>query len=137
MKAPILLLTVAFNITVSNALKIPSSTMMSSTTSTQQAVSNVPTGEFMTTQYITIAGVTNDHVTLPPKTISIAIPTCVATITPDKNGYLPPGTCNALWDYYPSFSAAVVFAALFGILTVIHIRQALLHKKVGQFPTPA
>lgn len=90
----------------------------------------------MTTNYITIAGATDDHFTLPPKTISIVVPTCIATITPDKNGYVPPGTCNALWDYYPNFGAAVFFAILFGILTVIHIRQAMIHKKVGEISTP-
>lgn len=134
MKVFAILLIGAMNTTVSNALTVPSSNMTPSTISTQQAVSSVPTGEFMTTKYITIAGVTDGHVTLPPKTITIAIPTCIATITPDKNGYLPPGTCNALWDYYPSFGAAVVFAALFGILTVIQIRQAILYKKVRRFP---
>ncbi|KAE9364408.1 RTA1 domain-containing protein [Stipitochalara longipes BDJ] len=82
----------------------------------------------MTTNYITIPGVTNDHVTLAPQTISVAIPTCIQTITPDKNGYVPPGTCNALYDYYPSFAAALVFSVLFGILTIAHISQAALFK---------
>ncbi|RDW73413.1 hypothetical protein BP6252_07320 [Coleophoma cylindrospora] len=91
--------------------------------STSQAV------YFISTEHITIPGVTNDHVTIPGKTIDIAIPTCIQTITPDANGYLPPGTCNALWDYYPNFSAAVVFAILFGILTIVHICQAIMTRK--------
>lgn len=86
---------------------------------------------FTSTEVITIkGGVTNNHVTLAPQTIEIAIPTCVQTITPDKNGYVPPGTCNALWDYYPSFGAALVFTALFGILVSVHIWQAAAYKKV-------
>jgi hypothetical protein len=72
---------------------------------------------FTTTKQITIPGVTNPHVTLPAKTIDITIPTCIKTITPDENGYVPPGTCGALYDYYPSFAAAVAAAVIFGILT--------------------
>lgn len=49
---------------------------------------------------------------------------------PDENGYLPPGTCNALYDYYPSSTSAVAFAGIFGVLTLIHIIQALFYKKV-------
>jgi hypothetical protein len=36
-----------------------------------------------------------------------------------------------LYDYYPSFAAAVVFAILFGMLTLAHIAQAAVFKKVG------
>ncbi|PMD21554.1 hypothetical protein NA56DRAFT_571735 [Hyaloscypha hepaticicola] len=82
----------------------------------------------MTVDYITLPGVTNDHVTLAPQTISIAIPTCIQTITPDKNGYVPPGTCNALYNYYPSFVAALIFSCFFGMLTVAHIWQAAYFK---------
>jgi hypothetical protein len=89
--------------------------------------------EFMTVDHITIPGVTNDHVTLAPQTISITIPTCIQTITPDKNGYVPPGTCNALYNYYPSFVAALIFSCFFGMLTVAHIWQAAYFKTV-QFP---
>ncbi|CZR56476.1 related to RTA1-involved in 7-aminocholesterol resistance [Phialocephala subalpina] len=85
--------------------------------------------DFITTEYITIPGQTNDHVTLAPQTITIAVPTCIMTLTPDKNGYVPPGTCNALYDYYPSFAAAVVFSVLFGMLTAMHIVQAAMYKK--------
>ena len=90
--------------------------------------------EFITTKYITIAGQTNNYVTLAPQTITLALPTCIQTIIPDKNGYVPPGTCGSLYDYYPSFAAAVVFAILFGILTIAHITQAALFKKVSPNP---
>lgn len=56
--------------------------------------------------------------------------TCHPTIQPDKNGYVPPGECNALYDYYPSFGAAVLFSVLFGIVMVLHIGQAFYFKKV-------
>ena len=85
---------------------------------------------FLTTNYITIAGVTEPHVTLPAQTITIAVPTCIQTLTPDKNGYLPPGTCNALYDYYPSLSAALVFAIIFGVLALAHVAQAVFYGKV-------
>jgi hypothetical protein len=88
---------------------------------------------FTSTEVITInGGVTNNYVTITPQTIQIAIPTCLQTITPDKNGFVPPGTCNALWDYYPSFGAALVFAILFGILVLVHTWQAVAYKKVGK-----
>ena len=89
---------------------------------------------FLTTNYVTIPGVTNPHVTIPAKTVSIPVPTCVQTLTPDKNGYLPPGTCNALYNYYPSFTSALAFAAIFGVLTLAHIIQAVLYKKVFLSP---
>ncbi|KAJ8071187.1 hypothetical protein OCU04_001526 [Sclerotinia nivalis] len=88
---------------------------------------------FLTTNYITIAGVTNAHVTVPAKTISFAAPTCIQTLTPDKNGYLPPGTCNALYDYYPSSASALAFAAIFGVLTLAHLIQAVFYKKGYSF----
>ncbi|KAF7959940.1 hypothetical protein EAE96_001543 [Botrytis aclada] len=88
---------------------------------------------FLTTNYITIAGVTNAYVTVPAKTVSFAVPTCIQTLTPDKKGYLPPGTCNALYDYYPSSILAVVFAAIFGVLTLAHIIQAFVYKKAHSF----
>jgi hypothetical protein len=79
-------------------------------------------------------------VSIPPVSISIEpfkasslslnlpTPTCVRTITPDKNGYLPPGTCEALYNYYPSFTAAVIMSAVFGLLSIAHIVQAAVTK---------
>ncbi|KAH8122969.1 hypothetical protein FP744_10007116 [Trichoderma asperellum] len=86
-------------------------------------------GYFTTTKHITIEGVTNDHVTVAGKTIDIAVPTCIQTITPDANGYVPPGTCGAIWDYYPNFPAALVFACIFGVLTMVHVWQAIANRK--------
>lgn len=86
---------------------------------------------FIKSQYFTIPGLTNDFDTRPAQTIMIPVPTCIPTIVPDANGYVPPGTCNAIWDYYPNFSAAVVFAALFAIVTVVHIGQAVRYRKVS------
>ncbi|KAI1483239.1 RTA1 like protein-domain-containing protein [Daldinia eschscholtzii] len=95
-------------------------------------MTNAPTSTgiyFLTTQHATVGGITNAHTTVAAKTIDIVIPTCIQTIEPDKNGYLPPGTCNALWDYYPSFSAALVFTIIFGLLTLVHLYQALAYRK--------
>ncbi|KAI1208639.1 RTA1 like protein-domain-containing protein [Annulohypoxylon truncatum] len=99
---------------------------------TTATVTSAPTAtgvDFLTTEHITIDGFTNAHATNPGKTIDIAIPTCIQTIEPDANGYLPPGTCNALWDYYPSFSAALAFAILFGLLTLAHLYQGIAYRK--------
>jgi len=52
------------------------------------------------------------------------------TITPDKNGYVPPGTCGSLYNYYPSFICAMIFSLVFGILTIAHIVQASMLKSV-------
>ncbi|KAF7539256.1 hypothetical protein G7Z17_g12455 [Cylindrodendrum hubeiense] len=89
----------------------------------------IPTGYFITTKTVIIDGVTNDHVTIAAKTVLLSIPTCVQTLEPDENGYLPPGTCNAIWNYYPSFAAALVFMGLFAIMTAVHIWQAAKYKK--------
>jgi hypothetical protein len=116
--------------TVSTATVLTATLTPRATTSSATATSTSGI-EFITTEYITIAGQTNEHVTLAPQTITLALPTCIQTITPDKNGFVPPGTCGALYDYYPSFAAAVIFAVLFGMLTVAHIAQAAVFKKVG------
>ena len=50
-------------------------------------------------------------------------------MTPDKNGYVPWDACNAQYNYYPSFAAAVVFAVFFGITLFGHIFQAFFYKK--------
>ncbi|PYH46498.1 RTA1 domain-containing protein [Aspergillus saccharolyticus JOP 1030-1] len=54
--------------------------------------------------------------------------TCV-TVTPDKNGYVPPGACGNIDMYEASFPAAVLFCVLFGLTTSVHILQAFMFKK--------
>ncbi|KAF2171096.1 hypothetical protein M409DRAFT_19067 [Zasmidium cellare ATCC 36951] len=65
---------------------------------------------------------------LPSLSLDLPTPTCTPTIQPDKNGYVPPGSCDALWQYSPSFAAATAFAVLFGILLIAHIVQAIYHR---------
>jgi hypothetical protein len=55
-------------------------------------------------------------------------PECTTAI-PGSYGYVPPSSCNALYLYNPSFTAAVAFAVLFGLLTIVHIFLAILHRK--------
>ncbi|RAH41681.1 RTA1 domain-containing protein [Aspergillus brunneoviolaceus CBS 621.78] len=88
------------------------------------------------------ATATNDydpHITIDVPTISIKpfslslsldLPsnTCTPTVSPDANGYVPPDQCNALYQYYPSFGAALAFSVLFGILMVTQFVQATIHK---------
>ncbi|KAH8684775.1 RTA1 like protein-domain-containing protein [Tricladium varicosporioides] len=57
-----------------------------------------------------------------------ATPTCFSAV-PDKNGYVPYGSCGANYLYYPSFGGAVAFAILFGISLFLHIFQAFTFKK--------
>ena len=62
-------------------------------------------------------------------TTSSASATCT-TAVPGKYGHIPPEACNAIYSYYPSFGAAIVFALLFGGVTAFHIFQAAKFKKV-------
>ena len=94
--------------------------------------SPAPTGNFISTQFITLPGETNAYYTRPEKTITLALPTCAQTIKPDKNGYVPPGSCGAYFAYYPSFAAAIVTTIIFGILTGIHIFLAAKWKAVSK-----
>ncbi|KAF5677546.1 RTA1-like protein [Fusarium heterosporum] len=112
------------------ALPEPTQTHQITLAAREAATTAAPEGWFTTTKAIaTIGGTTDEYVTLPAKTIQIVIPTCVQTLEPDENGYLPPGTCNANWNYYPSFSAAAAFAVLFAVLTAVHVWQAAKYKK--------
>ncbi|RYN64124.1 hypothetical protein AA0118_g4202 [Alternaria tenuissima] len=61
----------------------------------------------------------------PPS--SAAATTQCPTAVPGPYGYVPPSSCNALYLYNPSFSAAVAFAVLFGLLTIVHILLAIPH----------
>lgn len=60
---------------------------------------------------------------------SSASATCT-TAVPGKHGYIPPEACNAIYMYYPSFGAAILFTGLFGLVTGFHIFQAAKFKKV-------
>lgn len=138
-----LLLHVLFT-TTTLALAIPSTTTPSpppsqtllareDTTTVLPSPTLAADGTFLTTEHIILDGVTNSHLTIPAKTINIVRPTCIQTLTPDENGHLPPGTCNAIWNYYPSFNAAVVFAVLFALVMAVHVWQAVRYKKVRMF----
>jgi hypothetical protein len=48
---------------------------------------------------------------------------------PGKYGYVPPDACNANYNYYPNFNAAVAMSTLFGIVLAAHIVQAVIYKK--------
>lgn len=63
---------------------------------------------------------------------SSASASCIK-VTPDKNGWVPPESCNAVYMYHPSFLWALVFAIVFGAATVLHISQAFWYKKVDCF----
>lgn len=125
------------------AFPTPSSTTSSLTTTFQHVVRQATTSVvastppttaspvyFLTEEYVTITGFTSPHVTMPDKTITMVLPTCIQTIEPDANGYLPAGTCHALWNYYPTFGGSLVFLVVFGLLTLAHLYQAVAYKKV-------
>ncbi|KAH8636559.1 hypothetical protein IG631_08394 [Alternaria alternata] len=60
---------------------------------------------------------------------SAAATTQCTTAVPGPYGYVPPSSCNALHLYKPSFSAAVAFAVLFGLLIIVHSLLAILYRK--------
>ncbi|KAF2148144.1 hypothetical protein K461DRAFT_211411, partial [Myriangium duriaei CBS 260.36] len=45
-----------------------------------------------------------------------------------KDGYRPPEACDAYYNYFPNFDAAVAFSVFFGIVLVTHIGQAFVHR---------
>jgi hypothetical protein len=83
------------------------------------------------TQYYTPSPTTRSIFSFNETSLSEKLPkpTCTQTITPDKNGYVPPGTCNSNYQYYPSFAAAVAAAVSFGFITALHITQAAFYRK--------
>lgn len=126
-----LLLYLLSGASLATAQPAPTQTHQITLAAREPTTTAAPVGWFTTTKNIaTIGGETDEHFTLPAKTIQIVIPTCIQTHEPDENGHLPPGTCNAHWDYYPSFSAAAAFAVLFAALTAVHVWQAAKYKKV-------
>ncbi len=64
----------------------------------------------------------------PSQTSAIPTATCTTGV-PGHNGYLPLDACNAQWPYSPSFSAAVAYAFIFGLLMVAHITLAIIHRR--------
>jgi hypothetical protein len=56
--------------------------------------------------------------------------TSCTSAVPGKYGYVPPDACNSYYNYNPQFPAAVAVAILFGILTLAHITQAAIYRKV-------
>lgn len=52
------------------------------------------------------------------------------TATPGPNGNVPVTACNAYYNYDPQFAPAVAVAVIFGILTGVHVVQAIIFKKV-------
>jgi hypothetical protein len=99
---------------------------------TSSTPSPTPTGNFMTTEFVILPGETQAYLTRPEQTITLVIPTCIQTIVPDRNGYVPPGTCNSNFAYYPSFGAAIAFTIIFGVMTGVHIVLAAKWKAVSE-----
>jgi hypothetical protein len=81
---------------------------------------------------VSIAPVTLDvHVpSITPFTYTPIHRTDCVTMTPDPSGFVPPQACNALWEYFPSMAAAVIFSIIFGVLLITHTTQAVVYKKV-------
>lgn len=64
---------------------------------------------------------------------SIIISSHCVTAIPDKNGHVPINDCRALYNYYPSFAAAILFCIIFGISFCLHTVQAIVWRKVKSF----
>lgn len=76
---------------------------------------------------------TSSTVSLSPSTTSTSAstPSCTTAI-PGKYGSVPITACNSYYNAPPQFAAAVALAVLFGLLTVAHIAEAILFRKVSQ-----
>jgi hypothetical protein len=59
-----------------------------------------------------------------------AFPACT-TAVPGKYGQVPLDACNSSYNAIPEFIPAVVVSVLFGTLTLIHIIEAVVYKKVS------
>lgn len=64
----------------------------------------------------------------PTSTSDVSFASCT-TAVPGKYGYVPPTACNSYYNFDPSFSAAVAVAVIFGILTLLHLTEAIVFKK--------
>lgn len=67
--------------------------------------------------------------TSPISPTSSSAATCV-TVVPGPSGYVPPAACNAVWNFSPSFPAAVFFCILFGVTLICHVFEAILFHKL-------
>lgn len=69
---------------------------------------------------------------IPSLSLDLPVQTCMpghsAYATPGVDGYVPAGSCNALWVYFPNFAAAIAFSVLFGVLTIAHVFQAATYR---------
>ncbi|CAJ2500775.1 Uu.00g036280.m01.CDS01 [Anthostomella pinea] len=53
------------------------------------------------------------------------------TAVPGPNGHVPPDACNSYYNYDPQFVPAVAVAVIFGLLTVVHLTEAFIFRKVS------
>ena len=86
----------------------------------------------LASSFATIASATITHTPSLASSATSATVTCT-TAVPGKYGYVDPTACNAQWNFNPSYSAAIAFSVLFGIVTAGHIVEAFLYKKVGKW----
>lgn len=59
-----------------------------------------------------------------------AFPACT-TAVPGKYGQVPIDACNSSYNAIPEFAPALAVSVLFGTLTLIHVIQAVVYKKVS------
>lgn len=64
----------------------------------------------------------------PTSTSDASFASCT-TAVPGEYGHVPSTACNSYYNYDPSFSAAVAVAVIFGILTLLHLAEAVVFKK--------
>lgn len=66
--------------------------------------------------------------------LDLPTPTCTPGnenyVTPDKDGYAPSEACNSFWPYFPHFTTAIASSVMFGVLTLAHLVQAIVHRNL-------
>lgn len=53
------------------------------------------------------------------------------TAIPGAKGNVPIDACNSYYNYDPAFAPAVAVAVIFGVLTALHIVEAVIFRKVS------
>jgi len=68
-------------------------------------------------------------------TAPAATQTC-ADGTPDENGFVPPGSCNSYYNFYPNYAANLAFTVFFFVTLVVHVIQMFVYRKASS-PAPS
>jgi hypothetical protein len=73
---------------------------------------------------------TPSNSTAPSPTVPDLSASCT-TAVPGKYGNVPIDACNSYYNFNPQYAPALAVTVLFGVLTTVHIAEAIIFKKVS------